>query len=102
MHIATFKPCLDGCFKHVLDPYLLRAGRTSFHLGSFFVFPEDKTRPGLCLKAAAHLFSEAGLQGAQIEVTASFLQCFGSTLWKWETAAKPSHRKCWIPGSYFV
>ena len=60
-------------------------------------FSEDKTRPGLCLKAAAHLFSEAGLQGAQIEVTASFLQCFGSTLWKWE----PSHRT-WIPGSYFV
>jgi hypothetical protein len=73
-----------------------------FTLAVFFVFPEDKTRPGLCLKAAAHLFSEAGLQGAQIEVTASFLQCFGSTLWKWETAAKPSHRKCWIPGSYFV
>ena len=37
---------------------------------------EDKTRPGLCLKAAGHLFSEAGLQGSQIEVQASFLQLY--------------------------
>ena len=40
---------------------------------------EDKSRPGLCLKAAAHLFSEAGLQGSQIEVMASFLQFLGWT-----------------------
>ena len=41
---------------------------------------EDKTRPGLCLKAAAHLFSEAGLQGAVLEVKASFLQHLDSKI----------------------
>lgn len=51
-------------------------GSLSWQFSSYFdiILTKDKSRPGLCLKAAAHLFSEAGLQGSQIEVKASFLQ----------------------------
>lgn len=57
-----------------LNGAIMAYGQTS--TGKTHTMVGDKTRPGLCLKAAAHLFSEAGLQGAQIEVTASFLQLY--------------------------
>ncbi|CAK9099353.1 unnamed protein product [Durusdinium trenchii] len=57
-----------------LNGALMAYGQTS--TGKTHTMVGDKSRPGLCLKAAAHLFSEAGLLGSQIEVTASFLQLY--------------------------
>ncbi|CAJ1457928.1 unnamed protein product, partial [Effrenium voratum] len=57
-----------------LNAAIMAYGQTS--TGKTHTMVGDKTRPGLCLKAAGHLFSEAGLQGSQIEVQASFLQLY--------------------------
>eukprot|EP00434_Breviolum_minutum_P024226 symbB.v1.2.021391.t1/scaffold1840.1/size99223/5 len=67
------KEAVDGVLLG-LNGAIFAYGQTS--TGKTHTMVGDKSRPGLCLKAAAHLFSEAGLQGSQIEVKASFLQLY--------------------------
>ncbi|CAE7241840.1 Khc [Symbiodinium microadriaticum] len=57
-----------------LNAAIMAYGQTS--TGKTHTMVGDRTRPGLCLKAAGHLFSEAALCGSQIEVQASFLQLY--------------------------
>ncbi|CAE7035374.1 Khc [Symbiodinium natans] len=70
---AAGKEAVDGVL-FGLNAAIMAYGQTS--TGKTHTMVGDRNRPGLCLKAAGHLFSEAALSGSQIEVQASFLQLY--------------------------